>query len=93
MPGAIAFEFPDLFFGGLWLTPKDSKTTTSVSLPMVAFPWQGHVVTVVPFIPLENYSKVLLKIENNGSTVMRILGVFHPSGDPASRSYDEAKSS
>jgi mannose-6-phosphate isomerase-like protein (cupin superfamily) len=29
-------------------------------------------------------------IENNGSTVMRILGVFHPSGDPASRSYDEA---
>ena len=32
-------------------------------------------------------------IENNGSTVMRILGVFHPSGDPASRSYDEAKSS
>lgn len=30
-------------------------------------------------------------IENNGSTVMRILGVFHPSGDPASRSYDEAK--
>ena len=26
-------------------------------------------------------------------TVMRILGVFHPSGDPASRSYDEAKSS
>jgi len=30
-------------------------------------------------------------IENSGSTVMRILGVFHPSGDPASRSYDEAK--
>jgi mannose-6-phosphate isomerase-like protein (cupin superfamily) len=30
-------------------------------------------------------------IENNGSTVMRILGVFHPSGDPASRTYDEAK--
>jgi mannose-6-phosphate isomerase-like protein (cupin superfamily) len=30
-------------------------------------------------------------IENNGSTVMRILGVFHPSGDPASRSYDEAR--
>jgi mannose-6-phosphate isomerase-like protein (cupin superfamily) len=29
-------------------------------------------------------------IENNGSSVMRILGVFHPSGDPASRSYDEA---
>jgi mannose-6-phosphate isomerase-like protein (cupin superfamily) len=29
-------------------------------------------------------------IENNGSAVMRIMGVFHPSGDPASRSYDEA---
>jgi mannose-6-phosphate isomerase-like protein (cupin superfamily) len=29
-------------------------------------------------------------IENNGTGVMRILGVFHPSGDPASRSYDEA---
>jgi mannose-6-phosphate isomerase-like protein (cupin superfamily) len=26
-------------------------------------------------------------IENNGSTAMRILGVFHPSGDPASREY------
>jgi mannose-6-phosphate isomerase-like protein (cupin superfamily) len=32
-------------------------------------------------------------IENNGSTVMRIMGVFHPSGDPASRSYDEARAS
>jgi mannose-6-phosphate isomerase-like protein (cupin superfamily) len=32
-------------------------------------------------------------IENNGSTVMRIMGVFHPSGDPASRSYDEATKS
>ena len=31
-------------------------------------------------------------IENNGSGVMRIMGVFHPSGDPASRSYDEARS-
>ena len=31
-------------------------------------------------------------IENNGSGVMRILGVFHPSGDPASRSYDAARS-
>jgi len=30
-------------------------------------------------------------IENDGAGVMRILGVFHPSGDPASRSYDEAK--
>jgi mannose-6-phosphate isomerase-like protein (cupin superfamily) len=29
-------------------------------------------------------------IENDGSSVMRIMGVFHPSGDPASRSYDEA---
>lgn len=29
-------------------------------------------------------------IENNGSSVMRIMGVFHPSGDPASRSYDAA---
>lgn len=26
-------------------------------------------------------------IENTGPGVMRILGVFHPSGDPASRSY------
>jgi mannose-6-phosphate isomerase-like protein (cupin superfamily) len=31
-------------------------------------------------------------IENNGEGVMRILGVFHPSGDPASRSYDAARS-
>jgi mannose-6-phosphate isomerase-like protein (cupin superfamily) len=30
-------------------------------------------------------------IENNGAGVMRIMGVFHPSGDPASRSYDEAR--
>ena len=29
-------------------------------------------------------------IENAGSGPMRILGVFHPSGDPASRTYDEA---
>jgi mannose-6-phosphate isomerase-like protein (cupin superfamily) len=29
-------------------------------------------------------------IENSGPAVMRIMGVFHPSGDPASRSYDEA---
>jgi mannose-6-phosphate isomerase-like protein (cupin superfamily) len=29
-------------------------------------------------------------IENSGSGIMRILGVFHPSGDPASRVYDEA---
>jgi len=29
-------------------------------------------------------------IENAGPGVMRILGVFHPSGDPASRTYDAA---
>ena len=29
-------------------------------------------------------------IENTGPDVMRILGVFHPSGDPASRAYDAA---
>ena len=29
-------------------------------------------------------------IENSGPGVMRILGVFHPSGDPASREYDAA---
>jgi len=29
-------------------------------------------------------------IENTGPGVMRILGVFHPPGDPASRSYDAA---
>ncbi len=29
-------------------------------------------------------------IENSGPGVMRILGVFHPSGDPASRAYDAA---
>ena len=28
-------------------------------------------------------------IENSGSTVMRILGVFHPSGSPASRAYED----
>lgn len=31
-------------------------------------------------------------IENTGPGIMRILGVFHPSGDPASRVYDEAAS-
>jgi mannose-6-phosphate isomerase-like protein (cupin superfamily) len=31
-------------------------------------------------------------IENTGPGVMRILGVFHPSGDPASRAYDAAAS-
>jgi mannose-6-phosphate isomerase-like protein (cupin superfamily) len=30
-------------------------------------------------------------IENSGSTPMRILGVFHPSGDPASREYGNNK--
>ena len=29
-------------------------------------------------------------IENTGPGIMRIQGVFHPSGDPASRVYDEA---
>jgi mannose-6-phosphate isomerase-like protein (cupin superfamily) len=28
-------------------------------------------------------------IENTGPDVMRILGVFHPSGDPASRAYED----
>jgi mannose-6-phosphate isomerase-like protein (cupin superfamily) len=27
-------------------------------------------------------------LENGGSTPMRVLGVFHPSGDPASRAYE-----
>jgi quercetin dioxygenase-like cupin family protein len=30
-------------------------------------------------------------IENSGSGVMRILGVFHPSGSPASRAYQDNK--
>jgi mannose-6-phosphate isomerase-like protein (cupin superfamily) len=30
-------------------------------------------------------------IENSGATAMRILGVFHPSGDPASREYPDNK--
>jgi mannose-6-phosphate isomerase-like protein (cupin superfamily) len=30
-------------------------------------------------------------IENSGSTDMRILGVFHPSGSPASRAYQDNK--
>jgi mannose-6-phosphate isomerase-like protein (cupin superfamily) len=30
-------------------------------------------------------------IENSGTTPMRILGVFHPSGDPASREYEDNK--
>jgi mannose-6-phosphate isomerase-like protein (cupin superfamily) len=34
--------------------------------------------------PLEAHS-----LENVGTTPMRVLGVFHPSGDPASRAYDE----
>ena len=32
---------------------------------------------------------VLHSLENTGPTPMRVLGVFHPSGDPASRVYDE----
>jgi mannose-6-phosphate isomerase-like protein (cupin superfamily) len=31
-------------------------------------------------------------IENMGPGVMRILGVFHPSGDPASRAYEATRS-
>ena len=30
-------------------------------------------------------------IENSGSGPMRILGVFHPSGSPANRSYPDNK--
>ncbi len=30
-------------------------------------------------------------IENTGPGIMRILGVFHPSGDPASREYEAAQ--
>ncbi len=30
-------------------------------------------------------------IENSGTTIMRILGVFHPSGSPASRAYEDNK--
>jgi mannose-6-phosphate isomerase-like protein (cupin superfamily) len=30
-------------------------------------------------------------IENTGPAVMRIMGVFHPSGSPASRTYDAAE--
>jgi mannose-6-phosphate isomerase-like protein (cupin superfamily) len=31
-------------------------------------------------------------LENTGSTDMRVLGVFHPSGDPASRAAGNAES-
>jgi len=47
-------------------------------------------------MPLESGSVFYLPpeqvhcIENVGPEVMRILGVFHPSGDPASRVYDAA---
>jgi mannose-6-phosphate isomerase-like protein (cupin superfamily) len=27
-------------------------------------------------------------IENSGSNDMKVLGVFHPSGDPASRAFE-----
>jgi mannose-6-phosphate isomerase-like protein (cupin superfamily) len=30
-------------------------------------------------------------LENVGGTPMRVLGVFHPSGDPASRAYEEGR--
>ena len=32
-------------------------------------------------------------LENTGSSPMRVMGVFHPSGDPASRAYDEGQGS
>ena len=31
---------------------------------------------------------VMHSLENSGSTPMRVLGVFHPSGDPASRAVE-----
>jgi hypothetical protein len=30
-------------------------------------------------------------LENSGAENMRVLGVFHPSGDPASRAYVDNK--
>jgi mannose-6-phosphate isomerase-like protein (cupin superfamily) len=27
-------------------------------------------------------------LENEGDKPMRVLGIFHPSGDPASRAYE-----
>ena len=36
--------------------------------------------------PLEEHC-----LENTGSGPMRVLGVFHPSGDPASRAYEEGE--
>lgn len=36
--------------------------------------------------PLEEHC-----LENVGSTPMRVLGVFHPSGDPASRAHQEGQ--
>jgi mannose-6-phosphate isomerase-like protein (cupin superfamily) len=32
-------------------------------------------------------------LENTGDGVMRVLGVFHPAGDPASRAYEDTVSS
>lgn len=34
--------------------------------------------------------RVVHALENESAAPMRVLGVFHPSGDPASRAYDEA---
>jgi mannose-6-phosphate isomerase-like protein (cupin superfamily) len=28
-------------------------------------------------------------LENHGPSPMRVLGVFHPAGDPAGRAYEE----
>jgi mannose-6-phosphate isomerase-like protein (cupin superfamily) len=58
---------------------------------------QGYAHVGVLSIPLSPGSCFHLPphevhcIENAGPGVMRILGVFHPSGDPASRSYDAAR--
>ena len=42
--------------------------------------------TCIHLPPLEEHC-----LENVGSTPMRVLGVFHPSGDPASRAWEEGK--
>ena len=41
--------------------------------------------TCIHLPPLEEHC-----LENTGATPMRVLGVFHPSGDPASRASEEA---
>jgi mannose-6-phosphate isomerase-like protein (cupin superfamily) len=62
----------------------------------------GYIVTGTGFAHIEGESIPLQPgscfhlppeqvhcIENTGPGVMRILGVFHPSGDPASRAYED----